>query len=99
MQFFVREIAANGLWPTYQRKFEQPILHCIPQVLKPLQFAGRLLKPCLIHGDLWEGNTGIHNASKDFIFFAAAVMYVHNEFELWMWRREIVRLENAYTEH
>ncbi len=25
--------------------------------LEPLQSNGRVLKPCLVHGDLWEENT------------------------------------------
>ncbi|MCJ1384478.1 hypothetical protein MMC17_007595 [Xylographa soralifera] len=98
-QFFDREIAANGPWPRYQWIFEQLIFHCVPQILKPLQSAGRLLKPSLIHGDLWEGNTSAHQTSGEPIVFDAAAMYAHNEFELGMWRREIVRFGNTYTEH
>ncbi|MCJ1438603.1 hypothetical protein MMC27_007993 [Xylographa pallens] len=93
------EVAANGPWPTYQWKFEQLISHCVSRILKPLQSEGRLLLPSLIHGDLWEGNTGTHCASGKPIVFDAAAMYAHNEFGLGMWQREIVRFGSTYTEH
>ena len=55
--FFRTEIGVNGPWPEYERVFEQVISHVIPQVLGPLQANGRVLEPCLVHGDLWEENT------------------------------------------
>jgi protein-ribulosamine 3-kinase len=55
--FFHTEIDVNGPWPEYERVFEEVVTHVIPQLLEPLQSDGRVLKPCLVHGDLWEENT------------------------------------------
>ncbi len=55
--FFHTEIDVNGTWPEYERVFEEVVTHVIPQLLEPLQSNGRVLKPCLVHGDLWEENT------------------------------------------
>ncbi|MCJ1398926.1 hypothetical protein MMC11_002127 [Xylographa trunciseda] len=97
-QFFDREVAINGPWAAYERAFEQLISHSVPRILNPLQSAGRQLKPSLIHGDLWEGNAGMNNVSGEPVVFDAAAMYAHNEFELGMWRREIVRFGKTYIE-
>ncbi|MCJ1392168.1 hypothetical protein MMC18_005035 [Xylographa bjoerkii] len=97
-QFFDREVVSSGSWPAYEQLFEQLILHAVPQILEPLQFAGRRLKPSLMHGDLWEGNTGTNLVSGEPVVFDAAAMYAHNEFELGMWRRDIVRFGRTYIE-
>lgn len=39
----------------------------------------------------WEENSGTNLASDQPVVFDAAVMYAHNEFELGMWRRDVVR--------
>jgi protein-ribulosamine 3-kinase len=31
----------------------------IPRLLRPLQEADDPIEPCLVHGDLWHGNTSV----------------------------------------
>ena len=88
-QFFERKIKTNGPDVPYEAlfaKFEK----AIPGILEPLQSNGRFLKPCLIHGDLWEENTGtsVEEDAQPKMFDAAA-FYGDNEYDLGMWRREI----------
>ncbi|KAI9676501.1 MAG: hypothetical protein M1817_000659 [Caeruleum heppii] len=33
----------------------------IPRLLRPLETGGRVLKPCFVHGDLWNGNGELCN--------------------------------------
>jgi len=96
-QFFYREIGKNGVWPEYEQTFEQLVSYVVPQILEPLQSGGRQLKPSLIHGDLWEENTGTNLLSGEPVVYDSSAMYAHNEFELGMWRREIVRFGKTYT--
>ncbi|KAL8785848.1 MAG: hypothetical protein Q9195_008472 [Heterodermia aff. obscurata] len=85
--FFRRELATNGPWPAYEEKFQEILTNVIPQLLAPLQAEGRELKPCLVHGDLWEGNAATNLATGEPIIFDAACFYAHNEYELGTWRR------------
>ena len=48
---------ANGLWPELEAAAAQVISAVIPRLLGVLQSEGRVLKPSLIHGDCWEGET------------------------------------------
>lgn len=95
-QFFKREIQQNGPWPEYEAAFEEFAKTVIPQLLEPLQSGGRFLKPCLVHGDLWEENTGTDLATGRSVIFDPSVMYAHNEYEFGMWRREIVRFSKVH---
>lgn len=90
-QFFDREIDTNGPNAEYEALFKE-FETVIPKILEPLQAEGRYLKPSLIHGDLWEENTGtsLEEGSQPKIF-DAAVFYAHNEYDISMWRRDIVR--------
>lgn len=71
----------------------------IPRLLEPLQSEGRTIKPCLVHGDLWDGNTATDmNTGEPFIFDAGS-FYAHNEYELGNWRAARHRLSvPAYVE-
>ena len=51
----------------------------IPRLLRPLETGGRKVKPCLLHGDLWEGNTSTETVRDKPVFFDAASYYGHNE--------------------
>jgi protein-ribulosamine 3-kinase len=95
-QFFYREIASNGSDDEYENMFETLKSVVIPKILKPLQADGRTLKPSLIHGDLWEENTDTDLVTGEPLVFDAAAHYAHNEFELGMWRRDIVRFSKSF---
>ena len=81
-----REVAHNGPQPEYEAYYKRFVAKIVPQILEPLQSDGRILKPCLIHGDLWEENTGVNLENGKPVVFDACVMYAHNEMELGMWR-------------
>ncbi|PPJ56797.1 hypothetical protein CBER1_05970 [Cercospora berteroae] len=87
-QFFDREISTNGASKdgAYETEFDKMVTETIPKVLEPLQSTGRTLKPCLVHGDLWDENCGTSLQTGQSKIFDAAVFYGHNEYDLGMWR-------------
>jgi len=95
-QYFETEIDNNGPSEEYQQAFDVLRNHVIPKILEPLQAEGRDLKPCLLHGDLWEGNCATNLASGVPVVFDAASFYGHNELDLAMWRRDISRFSKSY---
>lgn len=88
------------IWPEFQRVCRLTLEKVIPRLLGPLQSNGRTIKPCLIHGDLWDENTATDmNTGEPFVFDAGA-MYAHNEYELGNWRAPRHRLSNkSYVEN
>ena len=91
-----REVSLNGPQPEYEAMYKEFVKEVIPQILEPLQADGRSLKPCLIHGDLWEENTGLNLETGGPVVFDAPVMYAHNEMELGMWRYGHPRFGEPY---
>ncbi|KAK1058498.1 hypothetical protein LTR74_013387 [Friedmanniomyces endolithicus] len=87
-QFFDREINTNQRSKdgAYEAEFDKLVTDTIPKLLEPLQSHGRILKPSLIHGDLWDENCGKELQSGQPKIFDAAVFYGHNEYDLGMWR-------------
>lgn len=78
----------NGKWDDLDTIFRRTQSHLIPRLIGALEADGRSVKPCLIHGDLWDGNIGTDaNTGLPFIF-DAAVYYAHHEMELGIWRAE-----------
>lgn len=94
--FFHKEVEINGSWPEYEKKFKEVLADVVPQLLEPLQAQGRQLKPCLVHGDLWEENTATNLATGEPVVFDASCLYAHNEYELGTWRREVVKFGRLY---
>ncbi|PLB52577.1 hypothetical protein P170DRAFT_453906 [Aspergillus steynii IBT 23096] len=58
----------------------------IPRLLRPLESDGRVVKPSLVHGDLWYGNSGVDVTSNESLVFDACCLYAHNEYEFGQWR-------------
>ena len=42
-------------WPEFDAVCKLTLERVVPRLLLPLQSEGRVLKPCLIHGDCWDG--------------------------------------------
>ena len=42
-------------WPEFDVVCKLTLEKVVPRLLLPLQSEGRVLKPCLIHGDCWDG--------------------------------------------
>ncbi|KAK3614129.1 hypothetical protein LTR22_027888, partial [Elasticomyces elasticus] len=60
--------------------------HIIPRPIGSLERDGRTVKPCLIHADLWEGNTGTSCEDKTVYIFDSGAYYAHSEMEIGGWR-------------
>lgn len=58
----------------------------VPRLLLPLQENGRVLKPSLIHGDCWDGNTALDTQTCEARVFDACSFYGHNEYDTGNWR-------------
>lgn len=95
------DLETNGPWPELERATEQVATAVIPRLLESLQTEGRQIKPCIIHGDLWEGNMGINMETGESLLFDAGSYYAHNEMELGHWRCEFssVFRSKLYTRH
>ena len=57
----------------------------IPRLLDVLEVDGRHIKPCLIHGDLWEGNIRTENETGQKFKFDSAAYYTHKDMEIASW--------------
>lgn len=80
------DFKTNGSWPELERTGARIVSHVIPRLVGVLETEGRSVKPCLIHADLWEGNTGTSYETGDIILFDAGSYYAHNEMEIADWR-------------
>jgi protein-ribulosamine 3-kinase len=60
---------------------EQLLEKVIPRLLRPLETGPVTLQPCLIHGNLWYGNTAIDLDTGKPITFDASALWGHNECE------------------
>lgn len=76
----------NGNWAELDAAMETTLAEVIPRLIGILERDGRSIKPCLIHGDLWETNIGTDATTGNIYIFDAAVYYAHNEMEIGIWR-------------
>lgn len=68
-----------------------------PRLLRPLETEGRILRPTLVHGDLWHGNTAIHTESGMPCIYDSSALWAHNEYELHDWRGARFRIGKTFT--
>lgn len=68
---------ARGGYAELCRRGQDVRLKVIPTLLGPLQ-----IKPVLLHGDLWSGNTGTDTGTGQPIIFDPSSLYGHNEADL-----------------
>jgi fructosamine-3-kinase len=80
------DFETNGAWTELEKVEEQTLSVVIPRLIGALEREGRSVKPCLIHADLWEGNTGTSCETGDIYLFDAGSYYAHNEMEVADWR-------------
>ncbi|EEP82520.1 predicted protein [Uncinocarpus reesii 1704] len=82
----------NGEWPEFELLCNLTLERVIPRLLRPLQTNGRSIKPCLVHGDLWDENTATDmDTGRPFVFDSCA-FYAHHEYEIGNWRAARHRL-------
>lgn len=84
----------NGEWPEMKAVSEIIVQSVIPRLLEPLQSEGRSIKPCLVHGDLWDENSATNMETGEPVIFDAGSFYAHNEYEIGNWRAERHRLSS-----
>ncbi|KAK3329578.1 Fructosamine/Ketosamine-3-kinase [Apodospora peruviana] len=75
----------NEPWPEFEHTKHLTKVRVIPLLLWPLQSHGRNSKPCLVHGNLWDGNAATDRQTS----FSA-----HNEYETGNWRASRHRLSS-----
>ncbi|KAL4797444.1 Fructosamine kinase-domain-containing protein [Aspergillus venezuelensis] len=93
-----RDTLLNGPWANLNTLAARAVESVIPRLLAPLESNGRLIKPSLIQGDMWEGNTGTSPVTGNIYLFDAAVFYAHSELELGNWRCTFNRIhDEVYT--
>ncbi|KAA8647157.1 uncharacterized protein ATNIH1004_005845 [Aspergillus tanneri] len=90
------EVKAKG--PHSELDCLVPILFdkVIPRLLRPLETEGRLVKPSLVHGDLWYANSGLDVETGESLVFDACCFYAHNEYEFGQWRPICNRFGDEY---
>lgn len=88
------DVDKNGDWPEFSRICNLVLDKVIPRLLEPLQSDGRSIKPCLVHGDLWDENTATNTDTGEPFIFDAGSFYAHNEYEIGNWRAARHRLSH-----
>lgn len=72
--------------PKFDSLAQLVLKHVVPRLLLPLQQDGRLLKPSLLHGDCWDGNTATDARTGEAFTFDLSSFYGHNEYDVGNWR-------------
>jgi fructosamine-3-kinase len=92
------DFATNGYWEDLSILEQRIFTLVIPRLIGNLEVDGRSIKPCLIHGDLWEGNTGTSYEDGSIRLFDSGAFYAHNEMEIGNWRCHYNKIHNRiYT--
>ncbi|TRX92013.1 hypothetical protein FHL15_007110 [Xylaria flabelliformis] len=92
------ELTAKGPDPEFDILLPVLFGTVIPRLLGPLESEGRSVKPCLVHGDLWDANSGIDDNTGESLIFDACCFYAHNEYEFGQWRPACNRFGPEYLE-
>jgi len=99
-QMIKMDLEKHGDWPEFFKICDLVLEKVIPRLLEPLQSEGRSIKPCLIHGDLWDENTATDMDTGEPFVFGAGSFYAHNEYEIGNWRAARHRLsDKAYVKN
>ncbi|EXJ63336.1 uncharacterized protein A1O5_11657 [Cladophialophora psammophila CBS 110553] len=103
-EFFVRafrntvklEQEVQGANEDLQLLADEMCAKVIPRLLRPMETAGRKLKPTLLHGDLWHGNIGIDLVTDQVVLYDCCAFYGHHEYDLGMFRASRYRTSRAH---
>ncbi|KAK4889129.1 hypothetical protein LTR27_012032 [Elasticomyces elasticus] len=93
------DLELNGRWENLEILEQRVFSHVVPLLIGNLERGGRTVKPCLIHADLWEGNTGTSIEDNTVYIFDSGAYYAHNEMEIGDWRCHYNKIhDKVYTE-
>ncbi|KAG6988860.1 hypothetical protein G7Y79_00069g096520 [Physcia stellaris] len=93
------DFEVNGMWEALEILENRIFGQVIPRLIGILESDGRSIKPCLIHADLWEGNTGTVIETKNIYIFDSGAFYAHHEMEIGDWRCRYNEINKSiYTE-
>ena len=73
------EEKAQGPDSELQHLCRMTLKKVIPRLLRPLETGGRKIEPCLVHGDIWDGNVSTNTETGFPVIFDATCIYAHNE--------------------
>ncbi|KAK6866139.1 hypothetical protein PG995_002667 [Apiospora arundinis] len=83
---YQHDVRVNGYWKELDDAMGLILSKVVPRLLGPLEADGRTVKPCLIHGDLWEENIGTEPGTGELYIFDSCAYYAHHEMAIGMWR-------------
>ena len=87
-------------WAEFDVVCQLTLAKVVPRLLLPLQSEGRTIKPCLVHGNCWDGNTAMDMRTGKAFIFDVCSFYGHNEYDTGNWRAPRHRLSNkAYIKN
>jgi protein-ribulosamine 3-kinase len=72
-------IERGGPWDELAGLDTAMLTKVIPRLLRPMETEGRFIKPSLVHGDLWCGNTAVDTATDQPLIYDPASFFAHNE--------------------
>jgi len=79
---FENEVATHGRGDEEFEELKKRVMDkVIPRLLRPLETGGRSITPCLVHGDLWDGNASVNVDTGKSTIFDGTPLYAHNECE------------------
>ena len=75
----ILDFEKNEFWPEFKVVCNLILDKVIPRLLEPLQAEGRAIRPCLIHGSLWDDSiaTDLHTG-EPFVFNPSAMYGMRN---------------------
>ncbi|KAL8866362.1 MAG: hypothetical protein Q9174_006349 [Haloplaca sp. 1 TL-2023] len=97
-QLVENEEKAQGVDAEMQRLLHALFKKVIPRLLRPLETGGRSIRPCLVHGDIWDGNVATDKDTDHPVIFDSACLYAHNEYELAPLRPTRHRMQREYID-
>ncbi|KAI0393533.1 fructosamine kinase [Xylariaceae sp. FL0594] len=92
------DLKVNGPQPELVTAITPVFDVVIPRLLPPLQQGPRQIRPSLVHGDMWWGNSALNRKTGMPVVFDAAAFYAHNEYDMGNWRPRRSRFGKEYFE-
>ena len=72
-------IQRGGPWEEMESLKSDMLSKVIPRLIRPMETGGRSIKPSLVHGDLWCGNTAVDTRTDLPLIYDPSSFYAHNE--------------------